>query len=75
MGTSIPAALRAVADLIEAEADGLLSYARAAKRLDCSRQVVGRLVASGDLDGVKLGPHGRRVTAASIDRLIKRRLQ
>lgn len=75
MGTTVPAALRALADLLESEKDGCLSYARAAARLDCSRQVVGRLVASGDLDGVKLGPHGRRVTAASVDRLIKRRLQ
>lgn len=54
------------------EATQVVSRKTAAKLLDCHTSFVDRLCSRGELDTITLGPHCKRITLTSLNRLISR---
>jgi excisionase family DNA binding protein len=49
----------------------MLTARAVAEKLDCSVQQVYRLIAEGELQAVKIGKRGVRVTLAAFDRFVR----
>lgn len=60
-----------IAEIIpEVETLRLLTRRHAAEIMDCTPQHIDHLIESGDLDPVRIGPRGVRVTLRSLKRFI-----